>query len=86
VSEVFLIFLRLIVFANTAVCLFSAGISLTLFLRRRQRWGNYHAMALRRKDQSLMWFFGLFWSLQVSFSYLQSYPRKFLLCLWRHRR
>jgi len=37
---VFLIFLRLIVFANAAVFLFSAGISLTLFLRRRQRWGN----------------------------------------------
>jgi len=40
VSEVFVIFLRLIVFVNTAVCLFSAGISLTLFLRRRKRWGN----------------------------------------------
>jgi len=43
-------------------------------------------MALRRKDQSLMRFFGLFWSPQAGFSYLQSHPRKFLLCLWRHRR
>jgi len=33
VSEVFVIFLRLIVFANAAVFLFSSGISLTLFLR-----------------------------------------------------
>jgi len=39
-SEVFVIFLRLIVFANTDVFLFSAEFSLTLFLRRRQRWGN----------------------------------------------
>jgi len=40
VSEVFGIFFRLTVFANTAVFLFAAGISLILLLRRRQRRGN----------------------------------------------
>jgi len=43
VSEVIVAFLQIILLANTATqlrSLFSAGISLTLFLRRQQRWGN----------------------------------------------
>jgi len=40
--------------------LFSAAISLAFFLRRWQRWGNYHAMALPRKDQSLTRFLACF--------------------------
>ena len=80
------IFLRLIVFANTAVFLFSAGISLTLFWEGDS--GEEICMRWRcvEKNQSLTRFFGLFWSLLAGFSYLQSYPRKFLLCLQRHRR
>jgi len=42
---------------HTCVLSFSGGMSVTLFFRRRQPWGNYHGMALRWKDQSLMWFF-----------------------------
>jgi len=38
-------------FANSCVLLFSARISLALFLRRRQLWGNQHMMALLRKDR-----------------------------------
>jgi len=54
VSKVIVIFLHLILFANTALgLLFSAWISLILVLRRQQRRGNWHAKAFRRKEQSL---------------------------------
>jgi len=38
---------------HSCVLLFSPRINLTRFLRRWQRWGNKHALELRRKDQSL---------------------------------
>jgi len=47
VSEVIMIFFSAnSVCKHSSVIFFSARISLTLSLRRRQRWGNSHAMAL----------------------------------------
>jgi len=87
VSKVIVIFPQLFLFANTAALFyFLLGLVSRCFW---QRWGNYHAMALRRRDQSLPRFLTCFkkrWPTNRLFMPIAlCYSRKFLLCLWRHR-
>jgi len=60
VNEVIVIFSADSVCKHSCVLFFSARISLTPFLRRRQRWGNYQVMALAQRDQSLKRFLACF--------------------------
>ena len=48
------------IWKHSCVLLFSARISLTLFLWRWQRWGNQHAITLHGKHQSLTRFLAYF--------------------------
>jgi len=52
---------------HSCVLLFSAEICVTLFSRRRQRWGNQRAMALRWKDQSPTRFLACFKNPKLAF-------------------
>jgi len=87
VSEAIAIFLQLILFANTAAffcsllglvshCFWEGDSGEEISTRQRCVKKINHSrdywLVLRR--------------LQVGYSYLQRYPRKFILCLWRHRR
>jgi len=87
VSEVVVIFLQLILLANTAAFFYSLlGLLSHCFWEGDSgeeistRWRCFEKIN-RSRDSWLV-----LRSLQAVFSHLQSYPRKFLLCQWRHRR
>jgi len=71
---------------HSCVLFFSAGISFTLFLRRRKQRGISTRWFCVEKINHSRDFSHVLRSLQAGFTYLHSYPRNFRLCLYRHRR
>jgi len=84
VNEVIVIFVQLILFANTAAIFYSLlGLVSRSFLRTRQRWENYQEMVLLRRGQSLTRCLACFknrWPTNRLFVPM-CYPKSFLLCL-----
>jgi len=78
VGEVIVIFLQIILFANTAAFFYSL---LGLVPHCFWEGDSGKEISVRRKDQSLTRFLACFKKPTTGFSYPQSYPRKFLLCL-----